>query len=58
MQGRGAVDFTFSFATTYHGSSISAQSFEFFPHLAELNYLDSKPTYTEFWISLQLGYLK
>ena len=34
MPGRAAVDFMFCFAPTYHGYSISAQSYEFNPQLA------------------------
>ena len=30
----------FGLAPKYHGYSISAQSFEFYPHLTELNNLD------------------
>ena len=40
MHGQEARDFTFSLALKYHGYSISAQSYELYPHLAELNNLD------------------
>ena len=36
MHGRGAVDFMFCFGPKYHDYSISSQSYEFCPHLAEL----------------------
>ena len=35
-----SVDFIFCLAPTHHGYSISAQSYEFWPHLAELDNLD------------------
>ena len=37
---RGAVDFMLCLAPKYHGYSISAQIYEFYPHLAELKNLD------------------
>ena len=36
----GAVDFKICLAPKYHGYSISAQSYEFYPHMAQLDNLD------------------
>ena len=40
MHGLGAVDFRIPLAPKYYGYSILAQSYEFFPHLAQLYNLD------------------
>ena len=40
MPGWGAVDFRICLPPKYHGFSISAQSYEFCPHLAQLDNLD------------------
>ena len=40
IYGREDVDFMFCLAAKYHGYSIYAQSYEFCPHLAELDNLD------------------
>ena len=40
MYGWGALDFRISLAKKYHGYSISAESYEFCPHLAQLDNLD------------------
>ena len=40
MHGWGAVDFRVCVAPKYNGYSISAQSYKFYPHLAQLYNLD------------------
>ena len=38
--GWGAVDFRICLALKYHGYSLSAQRYEFCPHLAQIDNLD------------------
>ena len=40
MHALGAVNFRICLALKYHGNSISAQSYDFCPHLAQLDTLD------------------
>ena len=47
MHDWGAVDFRILLAPKYHGYSISAQSYEFFPHLAQLDNLDLKMSHMQ-----------
>ena len=43
MHGQRAVDSMFTLAPKYHSHLMSAQFYEFCPHLSQLNNIDSSP---------------